>query len=46
MTHTDFLATLLHLFGLHHAQLKYKRGGQELSLTDGQPGRVVTELLA
>jgi hypothetical protein len=44
--HYDWHATLLHCFGLDHTQLIYKRNGLAASLTDGQPGRVVTELLA
>lgn len=41
----DFHATLLHLFGLDAKRLVYKRGAVELSLLDGQPGKVVTDLL-
>jgi Protein of unknown function (DUF1501) len=44
--HYDYHATLLHLFGLDHMQLAYKRNGQALTLTDRQNARVVTELLA
>ena len=44
--HYDWHATLLHLFGLDHAKLIYKRNGLDATLTDGQPARVVTELLA
>ena len=44
--HTDYHATLLHLFGLDHERLSYKRNGTELTLTDGQPARVVGEILA
>ena len=44
--HYDYQATLLHLFGLDHEKLVYKRGGRDLTLTDGQGGRVVRELLA
>ncbi len=45
VTHHDFHATVLHLFGLDHAKLVYRRGGRELSLTDGKPARVVKEVL-
>lgn len=45
VTHSDYHATLLHLFGLDHTKLLYKRNGQELSLTDGQPCRIVKEIL-
>jgi hypothetical protein len=44
--HYDYHATLLHLFGLDHTQLTYKRNGQALTLTDRQEARVVRELLA
>ena len=41
----DFHATLLHLFGLDATKLVYSRTGQNKTLLDGKPGRVVTELL-
>jgi hypothetical protein len=44
--HHDWLATLLHLFGLDHGRLAFERGGRRLTPTDGQGGRVVRELLA
>ncbi len=46
VTHHDYHATLLHLFGLDHNKLVYRRAGRELSLTDGKPARVVREILA
>ena len=46
VNHYDYHATLLQLFGLDHDHLKYKRGGRVQSLIDGQPARVVEELLA
>jgi hypothetical protein len=46
VSHGDYHATLLHLFGLDHARLTYKRNGAEASLTDGRNVRVVGELLA
>ncbi|MBN9118062.1 MAG: DUF1501 domain-containing protein [Planctomycetes bacterium] len=45
VTQHDFHATLLHLFGLDAKKLVYKRGASELSLLDGQNGKVVTDLL-
>ncbi|MEX2111534.1 MAG: DUF1501 domain-containing protein [Pirellulales bacterium] len=42
----DYQATLLHLFGMDHAQLAYQYNGQEQKLTDNRPARVVQELLA
>jgi hypothetical protein len=41
----DFHATILHLFGLDAKKLLYKRSGSELSLLNGQEGKVVAELL-
>jgi len=46
VNHYDYHATLLQLFGLDHNHLKYKRGGRVQSLIDGQPARVLEELLA
>jgi hypothetical protein len=43
--HYDLHATILHLFGLDHRKLVYQHGGRELSLTDGQPARVVREVI-
>ena len=43
--HYDYHATLLHLFGLEHEKLIYKRNRRELTLTDNQPCRVVREIL-
>jgi hypothetical protein len=44
--HYDYHATLLHLFGLNHSKLVYKRNGQEMTLTDRQSARVVKAVLA
>ncbi len=46
VNHYDYHATLLHLFGLDHEQLTYKRNNQDQTLTDGQPGQIVEGLLA
>ena len=46
VNHYDYHATVLHQFGLDATQLLYKRGGREQSLIDGQPGKVVADLLA
>ena len=46
VTHSDYLATLLHQFGLDHSALTFNRPGGPASLVDGQPARVVKELLA
>jgi Protein of unknown function (DUF1501) len=45
VTHTDYHATLLHLFGLDPTRLVYSRNGQEQSLVDNQPCRVVHDIL-
>ena len=42
----DFHATILHLLGLHHQKLFFKRSGLEERLTGFEPPRVVTEILA
>ncbi|MGE0761294.1 MAG: DUF1501 domain-containing protein [Pirellulaceae bacterium] len=41
----DFHATLLHLLGLHHAELTYSHNGLEERLTGPVEARVVTEIL-
>jgi hypothetical protein len=46
VTAPDWHATVLRLFGLDHARLTYKRNNQSVTLTDGQPARVVRELIA
>jgi hypothetical protein len=46
VTHHDYHATLLHLFGFEHENLTYQRNGQKLTLTDKQPARIVSEILA
>jgi hypothetical protein len=46
VNHYDWHATLLHLFGLEHEKLVFKRGGTDATLTDGQPAKVVEGLLA
>jgi hypothetical protein len=45
VNHYDFHATVLHLFGLDPAQVTFARNGQQLTLLDGQPGRVIREVL-
>ncbi len=46
VNHYDYHATLLHLFGIDHTQLTIERNARQRSLTDGQPGKIVQELLA
>lgn len=45
VSHRDFHATLLHLFGLDGKRLVYHHNGREQSLLDGNAGRVVTEIV-
>jgi hypothetical protein len=45
VTHSDYHATLLHLFGLDAEKLVFERPTGPGTLLDGQPGRVVKELL-
>lgn len=46
VNHFDYHATVMHLLGLDAAELKFKRNAREETLLDGQPGRIVRELLA
>jgi hypothetical protein len=46
VNHFDYHATLLHLFGLDHRRVVYRRNNLEQTLTDGQTSRVVHEILA
>lgn len=46
VSHSDYHATLLHLFGLDHTRLTYRRNNSDQTLTDGQDCRVIEELLA
>ena len=44
--HYDWLATLLHQFGLDHKALKFRVGPRDLRLVEQEDARVVWELLA
>lgn len=46
VNHYDYHATLMHLFGLDADQLSFTRPTGPATLLDGQPGRIVTEILA
>lgn len=46
VNHYDYHATVMHLLGLTPDALQYKRNGGEESLLDGQPGRIIEEILA
>ncbi len=44
--HYDWLATILHLFGLDHNELKFRVGPRDLKLVEHAEARVVRDLLA
>lgn len=45
VTHFDYHATLLHLFGLDHRKVLLERSTRTESLTDGQPAEIVNGIL-
>jgi hypothetical protein len=45
VTHSDFHATIMHLFGLNANEVTFTRPTGPGSILDGQTGRVVTEIL-
>jgi hypothetical protein len=45
VTHFDYHATLLHLFGLDHRELIFERTTRQERLTDGQSAKVVNGIL-
>ena len=45
VSHHDYHATLLHLFGLDHEKVVFQRNGTAMKLTDNKGGRIVSELL-
>ncbi len=45
VSHADYHATLLHLFGINHERLTHRRNNREQTLTDSQTCRIVRELL-
>ena len=46
VTHHDWLATVLHLFGLDHENTKFRSGSKELSLVESQSAKIVHELIS
>ena len=44
--HYDWLATVLHLFGLDHGKLTFRVGPRDIKLVENPEARVVTEMLA
>ncbi|MEZ6071592.1 MAG: DUF1501 domain-containing protein [Pirellulales bacterium] len=45
MTPNDYQATLLHLFGLNHADLVFQHNGQTQTLTASRPAQIVGDIL-
>lgn len=45
VNHYDYHATVMHLLGLRPDELTYKRNAREETLLDGQPGRIIHEIL-
>lgn len=45
VNHYDYHATLLHLFGLDHQLLTFRRANRDQTLTDSQPARILEELI-
>ncbi len=45
VNHYDWLATILHQFGLDHRRLKFRSGPRDIRLVEESEARVVTELL-
>ncbi len=46
VTNHDWLATVLHLFGLSHEELKFRVGSRTLVLVENRAAKVVKEILA
>ncbi|MCA9022203.1 MAG: DUF1501 domain-containing protein, partial [Planctomycetaceae bacterium] len=46
VSHSDYHATLMHLFGLDAERLTFTRNGAPQTLIDGQENRVVKEIIA
>jgi len=46
VTNHDWLATVLHLFGLDHQQLNYRVGSRSLALVENPQAQVVNKILA
>ncbi len=45
VNHYDDQATLMQRFGLDHRRLVYAHNGQQMTMTDNQPARIVQEIL-
>ena len=44
--HHDYLATVLHLFGMDANKLAFKRNARSETILNGEPGQVVKGILA
>ena len=44
--HYDWLATVLHQFGLDHEELKFRVGPRDIRLVENDEARVVKKMLA
>lgn len=45
VSHHNYHATLMHLFGLDHEKVTFPRNGSAMKLRDNKGGRIVTDLL-
>jgi len=46
VTHHDYLATILHLFGLEASAMKFRSGTRDLSLVTSDQAKIIEQLLA
>jgi hypothetical protein len=46
VNHFDYQATRIQLFDLDHRRLVYARNGQQMTMTDNQPARVIQDILS
>ncbi|MCA9196479.1 MAG: DUF1501 domain-containing protein [Planctomycetales bacterium] len=46
VTHHDWLATVLHQFGLDHRELKFRIGAREIRLVENPDANIVREIIA
>lgn len=46
VSHHDWLATVLHLFGLNHQTLKFRAGPRQLALVESPEAKVLEKILA
>ncbi|MEZ6118120.1 MAG: DUF1501 domain-containing protein [Pirellulaceae bacterium] len=46
VTHHDWLATVLHQFGLDHRELKFRIGAREIRLVENPDANIVRDIIA